>query len=268
MGNGDNQGVFLQTYSDPPPATAGPIATGFLLPDGTAIGANNTVTTPLYAIIITFDEALDASTATNINSYSLFQNGTQVVGGIAAAYYTGRDTAYNLSSTLKSQYNITIGQTNKYEVVLILDGNPATAGAQPLTNGSYTILVKNTIRDVAGNPLSSTGANANGGTMSQPIDVQVSTGSETLVNTNDTTGPEYAYDVTVNTDADATASDAAGDYVIVWTDTNAAYAGVWANMYTQSVTIASNGTRTTSVTLARTIHLSSDPDGHRHFGRL
>ena len=48
---------------------------------------------PLYAVILDFDEALDPTTATNISNYALLLNGVQVVGGIAAAYYTGRDTA-------------------------------------------------------------------------------------------------------------------------------------------------------------------------------
>ena len=41
--------------------------------------------------------------------------------------------------------------------------------------------------------------------------------------------------MTVNTDSDATASDASGDYVIAWTDdSTTANAGVWVNMYTQT----------------------------------
>ncbi len=256
-GDGDNQGIYFKTYNDATD-TAGPAVSDFVLPNGTAVNNNNTVTTSLNAIIICFDEALDASTATNLSSYSLFRDGVQVVGGITAAYYTGRDTAYNLSSTIKSQYNITIGQTDKYQVVLLLDGNAIVAGAQPLPNGLYTIVVKNTIRDVVGNPLSGSGINVNGGIVSPTIAVEAPTGSETLVNINDTTGPQYAYDVTVNTGSDATASDASGDYVIAWTDATAAFAGVWVNMYTQTAAIAADGTRTTSAALSKTIQVSSD----------
>ncbi len=56
----------------------------------------------------------------------------------------------------------------------------------------------------------------------------------------------------------ATASDAKGDYVVVWTDTASATAGIWAKMYTQTSTIASNGVRTTSVTVNKLIHVTSD----------
>ena len=117
-GVGDQNGIFFRRYNESTD-TAGPLVTGFALPDGTAISSGGTVAKPVQSAIVTFDEALDPTTATSLDSYSVFCNGVEVVGAIKAVYYTGRDTAYNLSGALRSQYGITIGQTNKYQVVLV-----------------------------------------------------------------------------------------------------------------------------------------------------
>ena len=80
QGNGDNQGVYFKTYSEPTD-TAGPIVTDFLLPDGTPITSGTQVSQPLYAVVLTFDEAMldnathTGSAVTNPANYQLLSNG-------------------------------------------------------------------------------------------------------------------------------------------------------------------------------------------------
>ncbi len=249
-GSGDKQGIFSRVYNETSDM-AGPTVTDFLLPDGTPVDESGQVLQELYAVIVTFDEALDAVTATNVNNYALMIDGVVVVGGISQAYY-GLDAAY----TLNGQYGINATLTNKYQVVLIVDANGASEGVKALTDGQYQILVKNNVRDAAGNPLNSTGSTVNGGVISDVIYVKVPTGQETCVsnNGNDPDGGQHTYDST----ADAVASDADGDYVVAWTDTTVDTAGVWAQLYNQTVTVNADGTRTTSVAVTKTIRVSSD----------
>jgi hypothetical protein len=247
-GAGDNEGVFARRYIEPTD-TVGPMVTGFLLPDGTKASASSPVTQPLYAIVLTFDEALLASTATNINNYQLLRNGVAVSGGIVQAFY-GLDKAYELTG----QYGLNAQKTNKYQVVLIVDANGAAAGTLPLTDGQYQVVVKNTIKDAAGNPLMSFSQNPNGSVVSGVIQVLVPTGQETRVPASSTpTGATYGKYTTANT-ADAVAADADGDFVVVWTDTTPGHEGVWAKMYKQTSTPNADGSRTTTVTVVQVIN--------------
>ena len=243
-GIGDSQGVFFKIYKEPTD-TAGPIVTGFELPDGTPI-SNTSVAAAIQAVIITFDEALDPTTAVNLNNYALVCNGAQVNGALAAAYYTGRDTATNplVLTDIASKYpgvTLSVGATNKYEVVLIF--------SSALVSGNYQIVVRNSIRDVAGNALYTTGSSVNGAVVSGSLTIIVPTNTETTISTNAT--------LTYNT-ADAVASDAKGDSVAVWAGTTANNAGVWAGIYDQTTTANADGTQSTSFALIKQFQVSTD----------
>ena len=250
-GSGDVEGVYARRY-DEATDTAGPMLTDFLLPDGTSISSSRQITQPVYAVVLSFDEALSDATATNIANYQLLRDGINVSGGITQAFY-GLDMAYQLSG----QYGLNAQRTNKYQVVLIVDANGVSPGVTPLTDGQYQIVALNSIRDKAGNPLLGFVQNLNGSAMSQIINVTVPTGQETLVSDGVNQSPpagQYTYATT----ADSVASDADGDYVAAWTDTTAGQEGVWVRMYTQVTVLNSDGSRTTSAVGSNPIHVSLD----------
>ena len=115
------------------------------------------------------------SAVTNPANYQLLQNGVAVAGGISQVYYgLDRPTCWADSTGFEHAARL-----NKYEAVLIVDANGAGPGVLPLTDGQYQIVALNTLRDKAGNPLISTGAGPNGGTMSGVINVTLPTGQET-----------------------------------------------------------------------------------------
>ncbi len=239
-GVGDTQGIFARRF-DEPTDTVGPVLTDYLLPDGTPVETSRQVTQPIYAVVLTFDEELSASTATDAANYKLLQDGVNVYGGISQAFY-GLDEAYQLSG----QYGLNAQRTNKWQVVLIVDANGDGPGTEPLTDGQYQIVALNSIRDKVGNPLRGYALNPNGNLMSQVINVTLPTGQETKVASGQTLpGQNFGKYTTANT-ADAVASDAEGDYVVAWTDTTPGHQGVWAKLYSQTSVLNADGTRTTT----------------------
>ena len=245
-GVGDQHGVFFRRYTSSTD-TAGPLVTSFQLSDGTSVNSVHSITKSVQAVVVNFDEALDSASATNLSNYAILCNGVELSGAIVAAYYTGRDTAYNLSAALQAKYGITIGQTNKYQVVLVF--------SSALANGTYQIVAKNSIRDAAGNPLASTGTNVNGGVSSPLFYVNTPVGAETLVSAL----PQSVSQLSEET-PHAVASDAKGDTVAVWQDTNAGTVGIWAELYSQTSTPGGNASRNTAFSplLAQPIHVSAD----------
>ncbi len=257
-GSGDTRGVYAKIV-DEPSDTAGPMMTDFLLPDGTPVAVSGQVTQPLYAVMVSFDEELldnvthTGDAATNPANYALLIDGVEIAGGISQVFF-GLDKAHDLSP----QYGLNAQQTNKYQAVLIVDANGASAGVEALTDGRYQIAVKGTLRDKAGNPLLSTGENPSGAAaVSDVIYVNVPTGQETLVSDGtDQIPPQGQH--TYATTADSVASDADGDYVVAWTDATPGQEGVWIRMYEQVTTLETDGTRTTSVVAGNEIRVSSD----------
>ncbi|MEN6459328.1 MAG: hypothetical protein ABFC63_10400 [Thermoguttaceae bacterium] len=224
--------VFAQAYNESID-TVGPIATDFLTSSGDSISDVGTITTAIQAIILTFDEPLSSTAATNVNNYVIMYNGTAMTGIIASAVYAGRDTAYGLSSAIKATYGITVdAPTYKFQVVLLL--------TTPLADGTYQVVVKNSVRDAAGNPLQSTGNVLDGNVSSETFYVNKPAGESTVYTTT-----------SASTTASATASDGKGDYVIVWADST----GVWAQICTQTTTIATDLTRTATVSVKKTMYL-------------
>ena len=241
------QGIFARRYTMPA-NKVGPILTNFLLPDGTPVSASGQVTQTLQAIVVTFDENMydnathTGNAVTNPANYQLLENGVQVVGGISQVFY-GLDEA----NALGTQYGLNVPKLNEYEAVLIVDSNGPSPGVLPLGDGQYQIIALSNLRDVAGNPLVSLGNLPNGGLESGVIQVTVPTGQETKVPAGTTPAGVTYGTYTYATTANSVASDANGDYVVVWTDTTPGHQGVWAQMYQQTVTVNADGSRATSV---------------------
>ena len=258
-GNGDSNGVYVARYTSPVD-NAGPMVVHFLLPNGSMVSDTTQVTQSLQAVVITFDEdMLDNAThtgnaVTNPANYQMLENGSAVLGGISQVYY-----GLDIANQLGSQYGLNIPRLNKYEAVLIVDGNGSGPGVLPLSNGQYQFVVSNNLRDKAGNPLRSSGLVVNGQPMSGTLNVTVPTGQETKVN-SDAAYANTAYGkYTTASTANSVAADAEGDYVVVWTDTTPGHQGVWAKMYQQTSTLNPDGTRTTTAAPFSEILVSSDP---------
>ncbi len=244
----DPTGIYSKFHHEPTD-TAGPIVTGFQLPDGTQVSITNgvTVSSPVKAVVITFDEALNAATATAIGNYSVLLDGVVNVGVISTIYYGLDEVAALSSNTNYSTYGFSSATTYKYQVVLILNS--------ALGNGDYQIVVTNKIKDAAGNALNLTGNAQNGSIVSGTIYVTTAvSGSDTKVSTQSSSSSSSTSTMTTN----ATASDAKGDYVVVWTDTATATAGIWAEIYTQTSTLNADRTRSTSVMATKIIHVTTD----------
>ncbi|MCA9102486.1 MAG: hypothetical protein KDA63_15095, partial [Planctomycetales bacterium] len=148
-GTGDSQGIFARRYNESQDA-AGPYATDVLI-DGARIGEGDELLTPVSTLTVTFDEQISTfggttgfSSVTNPDNWVLLREGVPVFNGIAGVTF-GMNAA-----------------SNKWEAIVTLDGNGPLGGVTPLTDGTYELVAKNTIRDVPGNPLQSSGLLANG----------------------------------------------------------------------------------------------------------
>ena len=194
---GDNN-IYFRTYQESTD-TAGPLATDFIEANGTRLVDGGEVNQTMQYVAVTFDEPMmttGTSSVTNPQNWALMQNGTVINGGIAKIYY-----GLNMASQL-GQWSIEdpadYGQngkfgdftgllnapaSNKFEAVLVLDGNGQAAGTPALSNGNYQLVALNSLRDVAGNPLGRTGYVINGGNFSRSFSIAVPSGSETIVNT-------------------------------------------------------------------------------------
>lgn len=256
-GVGDQTGIYFRRYNEPTD-TAGPMVTGFALPNNKSIGGAVQVTQSLQAIVVTFDEEMldnpehTGSAVTNPANYQLLKDGVNILGGISQVYY-----GLDMANQLGSQYGLNVPKLNKYQAVLIVDANGASPGVLPLADGQYQIVALKSLRDKANNQLRSTALLPNGGIASGTINITVPTGQETLVpNSTDPKGGKY----TTASTADAVAADGNGDYVVAWTDTAAGHEGVWVKMYQQTSTLNTDSTRTTTVTEVKEIQVSANTE--------
>ncbi|MGW8256409.1 MAG: hypothetical protein ACWGMZ_02875, partial [Thermoguttaceae bacterium] len=145
--------------------TAGPLLTDFLLTDGSRLSNGGQVLQPLDYVIVTFDEAMmttGVNSVTNTANWALLKDGLNINGGINKIYY-GMNMAQSMGLSTTA--------SNKYEAVLILDGNGNSTGIISLGNGSYQIVAKNSLMDRAGNPLNRTGYVPNGAVVVRSFDI-------------------------------------------------------------------------------------------------
>ena len=227
-GAGDRHGIFARRYNDPTDSV-GPIVSDLTAPSGDRIQEGSQVSEALPFIIVTFDEDMATSgpeSVTRASNYSLLVDGSPVLGMIKDTISYGLNRAY--------QMGLTSRPSNKWEAVLQVDGNGANLGEPTLPEGDYELIVKNTVRDAAGNPLGSVRALPNGSSFSRQFNVMGVGGGETRVNTS-TTGTEF-------TESPQTvASDADGDTVTVWVNRTAGQQGIYAKLSDVIWTVDGNG---------------------------
>ncbi len=206
-GPGDEQGIFARRYNETTD-TAGPLATDLLVA-GERVGDGDQVVANVSQFALVFDENMSTAggvngvhSVLNPNNFVLTRDGQVILGGIRSIAF-----AENTAS-------------NKLEAVFTLDGdgplgNPTTPA--PLPDGVYRIVARSTLRDVPGNPLASSGTTENGVSFSRVFTVKRPGGGEVRVNTTTAavqqTHPESPQSV---------ASDADGNFVVVWTGPDSA----------------------------------------------
>ncbi len=228
-GIGDNNGIYTRRY-DEATDTAGPTVSDITRISGERIDGEQ-VTGTLEHIVVVFDEemmagdpALVADSVLNPANYTLMKDGAVIIDGIQSIEF-----GLNKASEL---FPAQADPTNKWEAVIVIDGNGPASGVVPLESGHYEIVISGTLRDKVGNPLGSSGLNPYGEDATGEFDVfgfvdtggpeeqvnDITAGDQVLVGD---TGAEYA--------PRAVASDGDGEFVIVWTDTTAG--GVYAKVY-------------------------------------
>ncbi len=221
--------------------TAGPTVANWFAADGSIIQDGGTIYDPsgLQHVVISFTEAMfDNAThtgdaVTNPANYALLLNGVKINGAIVGVQY-GMNKAADLA-LLPGYADLNSTPTNHWEVILTIDANGTDPGTPQLKAGDYRLDAlapklpttadptgHSGLRDRAGNALGHTGFFPNGATDSLNFSVIGSGGEGT-----DPGDPSGTNDPLVNTTRPRdqltpdTAVDANGNYVVVWTTTNA-----------------------------------------------
>jgi len=237
-GVGDRNGIFFRRYNESTD-TAGPLVSDLQQLTGQRIEYGAQLIEPLSHLVVVFDEEMmtaGADSVTNPANYQLLRDGVVVpLAGVTI------DFGLNMSrDVLIAEGLLTPSQakpTNKWEAVFHFHDD-ASPGFEPLGDGHYQLVIRNSVRDVVGNPLGRTGWNFNGNDFMGEFDIVVMIDEEILVNDPDddpTPGAEDQITRPMVDDADnsprAAAGDADGEYVSVWTDTTPGQEGVYAKVY-------------------------------------
>ncbi|MBI1348013.1 hypothetical protein GC163_17205 [bacterium] len=203
--DGSGQGIYAQRYDEVGPDDAddaGPIVTDLLI-DGNHLAENAQLLSGPMTATVVFSEDLDttgAGSVTDTSNWQVFRNGVEQPGRIGQITF-----GLNMA-------------TGKYEAEL-------TFAAEPLAGGTYQLVAKETITDVAGNMLDGDRDGTPGDNFIRQFRVSdvVAEGSEFQVN---------IYTTSVQSGA-ALAVDGDGDYVIVWESAfeDAGTTGVFAQRY-------------------------------------
>ncbi|MEJ5340555.1 MAG: hypothetical protein WHT09_03220 [Thermogutta sp.] len=214
--------------------TAGPFVTDIIAPTGTSLWGGANVQGSISQVVITFNEELlggDPRTVLdsvlNPDNFVLLRNGVEIPRGVvkvefgmnAASLLNGKPYDIDGDGNPDGVYQLYALPTNKWEAVLTLDGNGALEPGTPgLPDGDYQIVIRAPsganagIRDKAGNPLNSTGFVPAGANTTLSFHVTVPAQDTPVLPVNARTQPESP---------NAVARDADGDYVVVWTQTDA-----------------------------------------------
>jgi hypothetical protein len=227
-GVGDSSGIFARRFTSTTD-TVGPMAIEFLLPDGSRVESNNQISLPVSTIQVVFDEAMmttGTGSVTNVANYQLVKDGLVVQGDISSITYC-LDT-----------------NTNKYIATIHL--------TTPITDGQYQLVILNSVRDKAGNPLQSTALNPNGSVTTQSMTFTLHSSTETLVNTT-TSGNQ-----STTASQRAVASDGKGDYVAAWISDGS---GVYARVYNSSGSAKTGEILVSSDAYAAQAAVAMDGDG-------
>ncbi|MDY0168654.1 MAG: trypsin-like serine protease, partial [Thermoguttaceae bacterium] len=251
-GSGAGTSLHFRTFNESTD-TAGPMVTDFLLTsgerliDGGQVIVTDPVNDPFQYIVVVFDEDMmreGRHAVTNPENWALLHDGVELPGGISRVFF-GMNAASDLAPIL---WGGQVTGSNKWEAVIELDGNGASYGLAPLEDGFYEIVALNWLRDRAGNPLGRTGYEVNGEVFRREFHLTVPSGGETRVNT-DPSGDQYTYPHGAN----PVASDADGDYVVVWRNEQPGHEGVYARLYQTVWTDAPAG-RESNITVVTVIN--------------
>ncbi len=239
-GQQDDQGIFSQRYYMPED-DAGPIVADVLnvvqgsgggvelqrVKEGTVLPSSVTqFVLSMGENLSTEGIASGAHSVLNLENWHLTKDGAALTGGVAAV-------EFGLSMTSTGLAN---DPSEKYESVVTFDGDPLTAGVQPLERGVYVLTLKDSVEDIFGNSLDGNYDGRTRGHFQLNFSIQVGSGGP-----GDPGDPGYpggpgdpgegSEDGQVNTDwANAqndpvVASNDDGDHVIVWVTHNNAGEG-------------------------------------------
>ncbi len=270
-GVGDTQGIFARRY-DEASDTAGPIVSDWADQYSTSLDDGNVFDEDYGDVtyfVLTFDEAMletGDDSVTNTENYAILLDGIELEGAIVRVEY-GLNLASELAGTIDpltgEEYAFDADATNKYEVVITVDGDLSTSGLQGLEDGTYTLMaltavpgVSSGLRDASGNVLYQTGENDSGDDFSATFQIN-SDGAEdyeepespelteTEVSALDLEAilvNQVTSDYQYTTAGQSVAVDNDGDFVVVWTrydstdeDGNPTDANIYARYYTDEV---------------------------------
>ncbi|MBI1345433.1 hypothetical protein GC163_04010 [bacterium] len=186
--DGSSYGIFAQRYGSAD--NTAPTVTDVLV-NGQSLDANGQLLTSPATMTVVFSEDLEtmgAGSVTDTSNWSIFRNGVEQPGRID-----------NISFGLNMA-------TGNYEALL-------TFATEPLAVGTYQLIAKETITDLAGNMLDGDDNSTAGGDFSLQFRVvdMVPTGNDFQVNTYTT--DRQTFDVSTQPNI---AMDADGNYVIAW----------------------------------------------------
>ena len=127
-----NDNIYYRSF-DETTDTAGPRVVGLSDESSSRIVQNAVIHHPVQYLVLTFDEDMLAGDPTltpdsvlNPLNYQLWHNGSSIDGGIAAVHY-GLNEASQLAGLIDpltgQPYDLSNIPSNKWEVVLTLDGN-------------------------------------------------------------------------------------------------------------------------------------------------
>ncbi len=207
----------------------------------------------------------------NLNNWILLKDGIEVKNGIESIEFrmsASLELAQNAALDVVNTGSLTMG-TNKWEAVITFNGD-SVDGA--LSDGQYTLVAKNTIWDIAGNHLGKNGLadyyypegqdvaivfnisvmDGYLGFNPDPVDDSNIASTEHHVNEGDeySEGNQYFrnddpkdYPITKNMDSGpkSVASDAEGNFVVVWCSDDPTNPGIFGRKYRAYTTYTTTG---------------------------
>ncbi|NLE36993.1 MAG: S1 family peptidase, partial [Pirellulaceae bacterium] len=254
-GPGDAQGIFtkrlFKEIDD-----AGPMVTDVhtVVTDGSSVqldvvGEDTIIYTTVNRFVVTFGEQLDithgsrgAQSVLNPDHWQVSRvhdDGTvEVLKNAVVTVEFGLNKAFDKG--------IVATPSDKFEAVVSFDGDSGKAGVQALEDGKYILTIKQNITDIFDNPLDGNFDGTPGGDYLLPFTVLTSA-SEIRVNGNPLgdqtfTNENLPISETPNSPR-SVASDADGDYAVVWTS-EGVNTGVYVKLYDTAWLRESDGTRT------------------------
>ena len=214
-GVGDRHGIFVRHYNDTTD-TAGPMATELRLEDGTRVDWTGVaLDVNPQTMLVVFDEELNTAMTGEVDQFGNPTAGLHSVENVDNWTLLGGatvDLAIEMSDTIVDvDFNFD-PVLNKWVAAVTFGANGVPTA---LVSGAYTLVVSESVYDVAGNPLGRTGFTPDGEPASMAFVLDTPPNEEII---SDPAQKSY----TDAESADAVAVDSDGDYVVAWTVFDAA----------------------------------------------